>query len=104
MNKQCQTNIYINDVEIPCHVEFDYQPAEPQTWNEPGIEESVQIVSCIATPGVVINLFTPGYDWLLTNDVIEGLEEDAIASIRMEEEAYECDKAEYLYNQRAEAA
>ena len=29
-------------------IEFDYEPAEPQTWDDPGCPESVDIVSVMA--------------------------------------------------------
>lgn len=69
--QECETTIFINDVEIPATVTFSEN------------EDGVKVIGLIATvgDGKNIDMFTPSFDWLLTDDIIEGLEEDAQAHI-----------------------
>jgi hypothetical protein len=71
-------------------IEFDYSPAERQTWDEPGCAESADIVS-VTTGGVEL------LD-LLSDATIALFEEKALEAMRQgrEDAAYDraCERAE----------
>jgi hypothetical protein len=79
--------IYINDIEIPVVVEYDYQPAEAETLTDPAIGEEITIISCsMKINAKTTDLFTPEYDWLLSNDMIVDLEDEILVNKNLYEE------------------
>lgn len=85
--KDVETTIIINDKEYWCIFSFEYQPGEPQTKNYPGIESQVTIISLVIepAPGFTVDLFTPSYDWLMTNEMHKALEMDANTHVKESE-------------------
>ncbi len=107
-----ETNIYINDIELSAVVEYDYQPAEKAFYDymtgncSAGISEEAQITSCLVeTPtGISFEMFSKEYDWLLTEDLLTDLEEDALANHKASEESYMIEREDHLINLSKEAA
>jgi hypothetical protein len=80
--------LYIQDKEIMVTVDFDYEPAEPQTRNEPGCNESV-IISEVTVNGQLLP------DWM--HDLLsDNFESKAIEYIDAQREASEEAKNDYL--------
>lgn len=78
------TTIYLDggDLgEIEAEVEFDYEPYEPRTWEEPGCPERVDICNIKAFGGVdITHLFSPRDLREFETRILDG-----IAEARMED-------------------
>lgn len=93
--KEVETTLTIQDQEYPCTFSFDHQPAEPATNDSPGCNESASITSIVieTKTGLVVDMFTPEYDWLLIDELHEALEEDALEHVKEQLEDQELDRA-----------
>jgi hypothetical protein len=77
-------------------VEFDYQPAERQTRDDPGCSAEVEITSIIWS-GIELKPF-------VCKDLIDQLEQEAFEWMDGERDSALSDRAEYLHYLRKEAA
>ena len=76
-------------------IEFDYQPAEPQTWDDPGCDAEVDVAAVYAG-GIDI------LEWC--SDVsIEFFAEKALESVASIKEAAEYDRGQDRYEDRMAA-
>ena len=76
-------------------IEFDYSPAEPQTSNEPGCDESVDVVSVWAGPFDIL-------EWI-SDAALEAFEERALVWMKEQRDGYDEDRAEARYLDRMAA-
>lgn len=79
-----KTTLWVNDVEYPCWYQFEHTPSvEPRIDGMPedcypGEPVEFNFTSVvIEVDGRQFDLAEKGYNWLLTQDVVESLIEDA---------------------------
>ena len=92
---EVETTLYIQDQEYQCTFSFDYETSVPAAPGSPGCAESASITSIVieTKTGLVVDMLTPEYDWLLISELHESLEEDALAHVKVQLEDQQADRA-----------
>ena len=83
-----KTGIEINDIPIEVIVEYEYEPACGDGWNEPRLGEDATIYSVTDTSGNEVD-YSKDLEAFLVGEILEDLHRRAAE--------YEADRAEYLY-------
>lgn len=71
----CKKVITNGDEEIPCVIEYEYEPEEPAGYGYPGADESLTIYDVLPSSGRSLSLL-PDYQKLLEEEILEKIHFD----------------------------
>ena len=83
------TEIEVNDIPIEVVVEYEYEPACGDGWNEPRLSEDVNIYSVVDKSGAEVD-WQGNLELYLIDEILDDLHRQAAE--------YAADRAEYIYD------
>ena len=87
-----ETDLELDGIESQVRIEFEYEPAEGDGWNEPHFPEQVTILSATTAFGLDI-------DWELVEDDLIDI---CLEHVRDERAQYAMDLADHIYHSQIE--
>ena len=76
------TEIEVDGNPVEVIVEYDYEPACGDGWNEPRLSEDVSIYSVTDTNGAEVD-YTPGHEAFLIDDILADIHRQAYENRRI---------------------
>ena len=81
------TTIYLNDIEYPAEVVGYHEKGQVGTWEDPPFSPRFEIESIWITPSKTvgsIDLMTKPYEWLISEELLESLEDEFFTLLKEE--------------------